>query len=317
MRTTDEFFSLVGDLLPEYEKCDKTKGSYYRALSEFLEHRLIEFDHDYPAFVVAHYFLIMDHIFAPASAVREMGVMESLLAINRSHVLALHHFPANERQREGRFPWFPMLKEIFTGIDFMARLYTVDQSRVGSGSRFKKLVLAYSNLNSSEVEALWQFRCGMVHSGTLYNVSEKGVIYRFRADVFQDDRAIYEPPRSLAYLAGRRFHVNLRVFHRLYEDAQMFLHKDMKTNVQKYAFSSAFHDWIRTHWTLSYLPSHDELANLESRMQSQGIAKHAPSESAHSQVILARAFDPRLISDHLLRWRNRVILRAFRSHTDR
>lgn len=66
-------------LFPEFSKMEKESKHYYKALSSFLAHRIIEFQFDYRSFVIVHYFWIIDHLFAPAKYASEMSDLGSIL----------------------------------------------------------------------------------------------------------------------------------------------------------------------------------------------------------------------------------------------
>lgn len=289
--SAEDLLLISAEIFSELSKANREGKNYYRALATFLRHRILEFQFRYKPFVVAHYFLIIDHLFAPSKHAAEMSDLESILTINRGLVLAFvpSEISKNPVQADTRLYWFPCIKEVIRGLEYLAKLFSINENRIGSGRRFTLLISACSNLNNEEIEALWQFRCGLVHSGTLYNTSVKGEIYRFRVDVFEDQRLIFEPKEKLHHLEGNRYFVNLAKFQKLFEDAQRFLHQDMMNNIEKYAFSENYHEWIRTHWSLSYLPSKEEMGRDGAQPQMEPISPRVFEDNRkvtlHAQIV--------------------------------
>jgi hypothetical protein len=293
--TVDELLSITDKFIPAFlSSANKSGPHYYKALASFLSHRIIEFQFHYRSYVIVHYFLIIDHLFAPSKYASEMTDLESVLTINRGLVMAFlpSQIRKNRVQANTRFYWFPCIKEIIRGLEYLAKLYTINEAGISAGKRFTTLLSACTQLNVAETEALWQFRCGLVHSGTLYNKSLKGEIYRFRVDALEDARVIFEPKEKLEHLEGNRYYVNLSRFEDLFEDAQQFVHQDIMNNIGKYAFSEKYHEWVQTHWSLSYLPTINEMGKKGAQPRLQKIPPEELSKQkmAHSSVVYEKKY---------------------------
>lgn len=253
--------------------------NYYRALSQLLKHRLICFQGDYRSFSIAHYYLILEHIFAPGEYYQQMRELESIFTINHSIIIALRidNISKSKRIMDSRFPWSPQITEIIKGLEYIAKLYSLDMN-LGAGSSFKRLLRNLDHLEEDEVEALWQFRCGLVHSGTLYSRVSKQKVYKFRVDIdLNNSKAIYRTSSSAEFVEGVKYFVNLCQFESLIDNARLMVFCHLHNSPEKYAFNNKFHEWLQTNWSLSYLPRKDEISKL---YRYEGILGNSNNETA-------------------------------------
>lgn len=285
-RELEDLVPILEALGVELQKFKKNDKNYYKSLSQFLKFRYLEFQYDHRSFVIAHYFFILDHIFAPARYAPEMSDLESILTINRSLVHGL--FPPELRQKVGDIPflWMPFIREIIRGLEYLSTLFSINL-KLGSAKRFHHLISSCSDLTAEEIEALWQFRCGLVHAGTLYNISAKGTIYRFRVGVFSGEKVIFTPDDVLEFLDGNRYLIDLPAFYNIYEESQEYVYNHMRDDFHKYILSDNYHDWVRTHWSVSYLPRKDEMdkSEISSSLPSIDINDIPQDKTGHAQIV--------------------------------
>jgi hypothetical protein len=155
----------------------------------------------------------------------------------------------------------PLFSEIFKGLEFLARLYFVSLETKNPGLRLKQFLRAFSGLGEVQIEALWQFRCGMVHSNSLYNF-HKNRIWRFgvRTEPTKELIVISED-NSLQFLEGKHFTVFTKDLIDLYMKAKAFVLEDMLVRYRKYLTNQDFFTWIRRYLSIQYLPSLKEVAS--------------------------------------------------------
>ena len=182
------------------------------------------------------------------------------------------------RKRYLEYCSFPLFSEIFKGLEFLARLYALSLETRTPGPRLKQFLRAFSGLNEVQIEALWQFRCGIVHSNSLYNFN-KDQIWRFgvRTEPIKDPIVIIEDD-SLQPLEGKHFTIFTEGMIGLYRKAKAFVLEDMLTNYRKYLSNPNLFTWIRRYLSIQYLPSQKEM-------------KHLYIESGGSEDTFERVFD--------------------------
>lgn len=157
---------------------------------------------------------------------------------------------------------FPLFSELFKGLEFLARLYSLSLETKTSGPRLKQFLRAFSGLSEVQIEALWQFRCGIVHSNSLYNFN-KDQIWRFgvRTEPIKDPIVITED-YSLQSLEGRHFTIFTEGMVDLYRKAKVFVLDDMLINYRRYLMNPDLFTWIRRYLSIQYLPSQEEMKRL-------------------------------------------------------
>ena len=166
------------------------------------------------------------------------------------------------RKRYLEYCSFPLFSEIFKGLEFLARLYLLSLETRTPGPRLKQFLHAFSGLNEVQIEALWQFRCGIVHSNSLYNFN-KNQIWRFgvRTEPIKDPIVVIEDG-SLQSLEGKHFTIFTKGMIDLYRKAKAFVLEDMLINYRKYLTNPDFFTWIRRYLSIQYLPSQKEMKHL-------------------------------------------------------
>lgn len=164
------------------------------------------------------------------------------------------------RKRYLEYCSFPLFSEIFKGLEFLARLYFVSLENKNPGLRLTQFLRAFSRLDEVQIEALWQFRCGMVHSNSLYNFN-RNQIWRFgvRTEPTKEPIVIIEDD-SLQFLEGKHFTVFTKDLIDLYMKAKAFVLEDMLIGYKKYLTNPDFFTWIRRYLSIQYLPSLKEVA---------------------------------------------------------
>jgi len=182
------------------------------------------------------------------------------------------------RKRYLEYCSFPLFSEIFKGLEFLARLYSLSLETRTPGPRLKQFLRVFSGLNELQIEALWQFRCGIVHSNSLYNFN-KDQIWRFgvRTEPIKTPIVIIEDD-SLQSLEGKHFTIFTEGMIGLYRKAKAFVLEDMLTNYRKYLSNPNLFTWIRRYLSIQYLPSQKEM-------------KHLYIESGGSEDAFERVFD--------------------------
>ena len=173
---------------------------------------------------------------------------------------------------------FPIFSEIFKGLEFLARLYFISLQTKNPGPRLKQFLRAFSGLDEVHLEALWQFRCGIVHSNSLYNFN-KNQIWTFgvRTEPTKEPIVIIADD-SLQFLEGKHFTVFTKGLIDLYMKAKAFVLEDMLADYRKYLTDPDFFTWIRRYLSIQYLASLKEVA-------------HPYMESGPSEDTLKRELD--------------------------
>jgi len=166
------------------------------------------------------------------------------------------------RKRYLEYCSFPLFSEIFKGLEFLARLYSLSLETRTPGPRPKQFFHVFSGLSEVQIEALWQFRCGIVHSNSLYNYN-KDQIWRFgvRTEPIREPAVIIEDD-SLQSLEGRHFTVFTEGLIGLYRGAKAFVLENMLRNYRKYLSNPNLFTWIRRYLSIQYLASQKEMKNL-------------------------------------------------------
>jgi hypothetical protein len=160
--------------------------------------------------------------------------------------------------------WGPFVTEIFKGIEYLSKLFFLKNHQRDAKKTFVNFVRLFSDLDPDLIEALWEFRCGIIHHGTLYNHTSRGV-YRFGVRVFlENEPAIKRDINSpLTYVDGSKYLVNLRALPELMEKAQRYVFDDMTKSFPKYVLSEDFYIWIGRSWNFQYLPSAAEMRKFQ------------------------------------------------------
>lgn len=166
------------------------------------------------------------------------------------------------RKRYLEYCAFPLFSELFKGLEFLARLYSLSLETKTPGPRLKRFLRVFSGLNEAQIEALWQFRCGIVHSNSLYNFNQDQ-IWRFgvRTEPIKEPLVIVEDD-SLRSLEGRHFTIFTEGLTGLYRRARAFVLEDMLANYKKYLSNPSFFTWIRRYLSIQYLASQKELKSM-------------------------------------------------------
>jgi len=166
------------------------------------------------------------------------------------------------RKRYLEYCSFPLFSEIFKGLEFLARLYSLSLETRTPGPRLKQFFHVFSGLSEVQIEALWQFRCGVVHSNSLYNYN-KDQIWRFgvRTEPIREPAVIIEDD-SLQSLEGRHFTVFTEGLIGLYRGAKAFVLENTLRNYRKYLSNPNLFTWIRRYLSIQYLASQKEMKNL-------------------------------------------------------
>lgn len=249
---------------------DADVSGVYSATASFLASKYLGLGCDIEKFVVLYYPLIWLHLFCPADRMDEqfmyppsavhisqrLNFRSTLSQITYDLRALLLHSQGLFLGRKKYFHRFifPFIAELFKGFEFLARLYGVSISHQGSGRRFRTLLTACSGLTNEEQIALWQFRCGVVHSGVLYN--KEGInTWRFGCGTLLGEEFIIRDDTSSdsRELEGRHYFINLFGLLILFERAKEFVKKDMRENAQNYVGREEFMPWVQRYWTLQYL----------------------------------------------------------------
>lgn len=157
---------------------------------------------------------------------------------------------------------FPLFSELFKGLEFLARLYSLSLETKSPGPRLKQFLRAFSGLSEVQIEALWQFRCGIIHSNSLYNFN-KDQIWRFgvRTEPTKDPIVMAED-YSLESLDGKHFTVSTKGMIDLYRKSKALVLEDMLINYRRYLMNPDLLTWIRRYLSIQYLPSQQEMKRI-------------------------------------------------------
>lgn len=166
------------------------------------------------------------------------------------------------RKRYLEYCFAPLFSEIFKGLEFLARLYFLSLETRSPGRRFKGFLQVFSGLDESQIEALWQFRCGIVHSNSLYN-STKNQIWRFgvRTQPNKNPTVLVEDD-LVQSLEGKHFTIHTEGMIDLYRKAKVFVLQDMLANYGRYLTNPDFFAWLRGYLSVQYLPSQKEMKRI-------------------------------------------------------
>ena len=164
------------------------------------------------------------------------------------------------RERYLEYCFLPVFSEIFKGLEFLTRLYFVSLETKNPGLRLKQFLHAFSGLDEVQIEALWQFRCGIVHSNSLYNFNKNQIwMFGVRTEPTKEPIVITEDD-SLQFLEGKHFTVFTKGLLDLYMKVKAFVLEDMLVNYRKYLTNPDFFTWIRRYLSIQYLASLKEVA---------------------------------------------------------
>ena len=251
-------------------------SGFHSATAAFLSTMHAAYLGDTEIFAFRCYPLICAYIFIPAHRLSEQVVYSPLSRGKKMDFRSTlggidYNIRANwlygsarilGRKRYLEYCSFPLFSEIFKGLEFLARLYSLSLETRTPGPRLKQFLHAFSGLNEVQIEALWQFRCGIVHSNTLYNFN-KDQIWRFgvRTEPIRDPIVIIEDD-SLQSLEGKHFTILTKGMIDLYRKAKAFVLKDMLINYKKYLTNPDLFTWIRRYLSIQYLPSQKEVKRL-------------------------------------------------------
>lgn len=276
LKTDDEIVQFVVEQIQKQTKLIQSKPGYYSAIATRLHFRCDEFFGDHRDFVLCNYADIVNHLFAPALALPHQNIVplpgagvigfQSVLTRIRSNIASLH--PARRDVRklipDPSLVWVPFVTEIFKGLEYLSKLYFLKNHQRQARKTFVDFVGLCSELSPDLRDVVWEFRCGVVHHGTLYNHTARGV-FRFGVQTLGPmEPAIKRDDKSpLFFVDGEKYVVNLRGLSELMESAQRFVFDDMTRNVPKYVLSHDFYVWIGRSWNLQYIPSKDEMRKFQ------------------------------------------------------
>ena len=270
-----ELLAFVASQCNEYIHLDQSRSGFYSALATFLHFRSMEFFGDHRTFVLCHYLPIVLHLFAPAGALREQNIIglpgqkllqfHSVLTRIRSNIQSLRPDRLQLRRLipESSLSWVPFVTEVFRGLEYLSKIYFIKNDQRDAKKTFVEFLGIVSSLEPLLREGLWEFRCGVVHHGTLYNYTSRGV-FRFGVQTLSAGQPAIadgnDPDNS--YLVGDKFLVNLRGLAELMDAAQRTVYHDMMGHIDKYVLSQAFYTWFGRSWNFQYLPSNNEMGTL-------------------------------------------------------
>lgn len=194
IQTEDEIKSFMETRFHEFEQNIRLRrlSGYYSSLASVLAHRYYEFQGDIRAYSLCFYYSILEHAFCPANRLREHNILtpgNRIIPLDFFSILTLISFNLRAcqlysegrilgRRKYLRFWNHSYMLEAFKGIEYLARLYYLKADNKGIGQVFQKILVDSKLLDEEQAKALWEFRCGIAHRGTLYNVNNKKV-FRF------------------------------------------------------------------------------------------------------------------------------------------
>jgi len=251
-------------------------SGFHSATAAFLSTVYTAYLGDNEIFTFRCYPLICAYIFVPAQRLSEQVGYSPFSQVKKMDFLSTlgqidYNIRANwlygcarilGRKRYLEYCVFPLFSELFKGLEFLARLYFVSLQTKNPGIRLKQFLRAFSGLNEVQIEALWQFRCGIVHSNSLYNFN-RNQIWRFgvRTEPTKEPIVIIEDD-SQQFLEGKHFTVFTKGLIHLYKRAKAFVLEDMLINYRKYLTNPDFFTWVRRYLSIQYLPTLREVERL-------------------------------------------------------
>lgn len=251
------------------------KSGFHSATANYLSTLYAAYLGDTEVFAFRCYPLICAYIFVPAQELSEQVGYPAFSRGKLDFLSTLGHIDYNiranwlygsarilGRKKYLEYCSFPIFSEIFKGLEFLARLYFVSLETKEPRLRLTQFLRAFSGLNEVQIEALWQFRCGMIHSNSLYNFN-RSQIWRFAVcrELIKEPRVIREDD-SRRSLEGKHFTVSYEGMIDLYKRARVFVLEDMLINYRKYLTNPGFFTWIRRYLSIQYLPSQREVKRL-------------------------------------------------------
>lgn len=260
---------------------DSETAGVSSAVSTYLVNQHFNLLCDTDLFVASYYPLIWFHMFCsrgqeqityPMPFLYKQVRSESTLSKINGDIAYLAHFHFNPHKYLAQ-PTRPLIKEIFVGLDFLSRLYTISVGHEEARKRFVKLMRDASKLSDDYIMALWKFRCGLVHSGVLYT-KEGDNVWRFGYEWQKDilDRVIIDDTTEYPESLGKHYTVNVAGLFKLYTDIHTFVQQDMRDNCARYLTHKDFPKWVERFWTISYLHSQKDFMALVTRsLQAKGI----------------------------------------------
>ena len=243
----------------------------YASLASLLMNKYWELGSHPVAFARAYYPQILFHLFCPVDRIHEQTVstifspkaicFASILALIKYEIRACCIYSSSGIAGRAKYLSLssqPLIVELFKGLEYLARLHGLTLDSTGAGKRFKALIRVAAKLNERDSEALWKFRCGIVHAGTLYTSDNNGV-WRFGYDWSPREPVIQEDTDpNVDYLRGKHFTVSLSGLVKLFENCIEFVRRDMIQHWEKYALNEHFPQWVQRHLSVQYLPSTEE-----------------------------------------------------------
>ena len=245
------------------------------AVASLLSIRYNIFCGDTRAFCLCHYDLLLSHIFTPPDkrdeqVISDVGVGQpynftSILSLISANIQAMYLYCNANRLGRRRYLahcYFPLVDELFRGFEYLARLHSLDLGTERARERLTSFLRQICDLDEEYLDALWEFRCGIVHRGTLYNATRNG-IFRFSFGCLGRETFVIRRKASPErFLEGRGYDVSGTGLLRLYLKAVSFVAAEMHAFPQRYAGSDRFHEWLRTSWTEQYLFTSEEHAKM-------------------------------------------------------
>jgi len=276
--STEERLNRVREAFTKFESIlrDNEVSGYYAALSAVLASLHIECRGNSEVFAFRSYPFLCSYIFAPSARLYEQEVktplseapgrlkfFSTLTSIEYNIKANTLYSCANRlgRKKYLKYYFSPALTEVFKGLEYLSRLYFVSINNRESATRLKKFLKSFSSLQDKEINALWEFRCGLVHSGCLYN-RNRNEIWRFGVNDGKNNNLIITQDTILTGIKGQHFTIHTRGLTRLFYEAKSFVHEDMLRNPEKYLTNDDFFLWIRRYLSMQYLPSQEEMRKI-------------------------------------------------------
>lgn len=286
-------------------------SGFYSSVAYLLQNRYVEFLADVRSLALCYYPLIVAHLFCPPKRLHEQAVywppgspvklnVSSALSIISSDVTDCYLFGHTSRRWRNRYlgnSGGPFVGEVFKGLEYLAKLYYLKVDNSNIGQTVKKFLEQYTELDGTQREALWQFRCGIVHRGGLYNIAQ-GRIFRFGYTWAADDGYVIKRDDRVEvdFLEGEHYTVSLKGLLRIFEDGRRFIFRDMMTHSERYVLNESFYLWLRRHWTLQYLPSKEETDSMLAAIRAtakDAISLSSGKKPKRAEVVMACVAVPR------------------------
>jgi hypothetical protein len=253
---------------------DKEVSGFYAALTAMLSNVYVECRGNSEIFAFRTYPFLCEYVFAPSERIYEQEIKNPLLGGNLGFFSMLtlidHGIKASGLYNEGislgrtkylKFYFTSGLIELFRGLEYLSRLYYIKTNNLEAGPRFKDFLKSVSKLNDVEINALWECRCGIIHSGCLYNLN-KNNIWRFGINNFLKNNKVITQDNRLPSLEGKHFTIYTKALTELFYEAKNIVYRDMKENPEKYLTNADFFVWIRRYLSVQYLPSEGEYSKM-------------------------------------------------------